>query len=164
MSYFIVIRGPLGVGKTTASKELARVLDGEHISIDILLEEHGLDRGDEDEGCIPAKNFVKGNEMIIPTIKRLLENGKVVILDGCFYHKEQIEHLNESLPYQHCVFTLKAPVEVCIERDKGRERVYGEDAARAVHWMVSMFDEGIVINTAGRTLKQTVEEITSHLP
>ncbi len=164
MSYFILIRGPLGVGKTTVSTEIARILDGEHISIDRLLEEHGLDKGDEDEGCIPSKNFLEGNRIIIPDIKTLLDSGKVVILDGCFYHREQIIHLKENLPYHHYVFTLKAPVEVCIERDKGRDRVYGEGAARAVHWLVSRFDEGIVIDTAGKTLKQTVDEINSHLP
>ena len=164
MSYFIIIRGPLGVGKTTVSKELARILDGEYVSIDKLLEENDLVRSDEDEGCIPASNFLKGDEIILPKIKKLLEKGRIVILDGCFYHREQIVHLYESLPHQHFTFTLKAPVEVCIERDRGREWVYGEDAARVVHWMVSSFDEGTVIDTAGKTLEQTVEEITSYLP
>jgi tRNA uridine 5-carbamoylmethylation protein Kti12 len=164
MSYFIIIRGPLAVGKTTVSKELARILDGEYISFDKLMEEHELDRGDEDEGCIPARNFVKANEIIIPKIEKLLENGKIVILDSCFYHKKSLVHLYENLPHRHYAFTLKAPVEVCIQRDRGREWVYGEGAARAVHEMVSGFDEGIVIDTDGKTLAQTVEEITSHLP
>lgn len=164
MSYFIIIRGPLAVGKTTVSRQLTRILDGEYVSIDVVLEEHGLDRGDEEEGCIPAKNFIRGNRIIIPEIKRLLDNGKVVILDGCFYHREQIAHLKENLPYHHYVFTLKAPVDICIERDKGRDRVYGEGAAQAVHWLVSRFDEGTVIDTARKTLRETVEEITSLLP
>jgi hypothetical protein len=93
-----------------------------------------------------------------------MENRKIVILDGCFYHRKQIAHLYDNLPHRHFAFTLKAPVEVCIQRDRGRELVFGEEAARAVHEMVSGFDEGIVIDTDGKTLAQTVEEITSHLP
>ena len=164
MSYFVVIRGPLGVGKTTVSKELARLLDGEYISMDMVMDEHGLAVGDEDEGCIPARNFVNGNEIIIPRMKELLEGGRVVILDGCFYNREQVVHLYEHLSYPHYAFTLKAPVEVCIERDRGRDLVYGEAAAWAVHELVSRFDEGMVIETAGKTSRQTVEEIASHLP
>jgi len=164
MSYFIIIRGPLAVGKTTVSKKLTRILDGKYISFDRLMEEHDLDRGDENEGCIPARNFVRANEIIIPKIKRLLEKKKIVILDGCFYHREQILHLYENIPYRHITFTLKAPVSVCIQRDRGREHVYGEGAARAVHEMVSGFDEGIIINTDKKNLPQTVKEITHHLP
>ena len=44
MSYIIIIRGPLGVGKSTVSKELAKKLKGRHIPIDKVLEENNLER------------------------------------------------------------------------------------------------------------------------
>jgi len=164
MSYFIIIRGPLGVGKTTVAKKLADILDAEYISIDAVLSDNGLDRIDDEEGCIPASNFVKGNEIAMPNIKERLSNGKSAVIDGCFYHKEQIDHFINNLPTSHFTFTLKAPVEVCAARDKNRDITYGEGAAIAVHCLVSKFDYGVIIDTNNKTADETVEEILSHLP
>lgn len=163
MSYFIIVRGPLGCGKTTIAKRLAQDLRAEHISIDDILDEHGLDQADPEIGGISAANFIKANEIVLPGVKDALKNGKVVVFDGCFYHKEAIDHLIDNLPYPHYVFTLKAPVEMCITRDKGRSKTYGEDAARVVHMFVSKFDYGINIDASG-TFENTVEAIRSHLP
>jgi shikimate kinase len=43
MTYGVVIRGPLGVGKSTVAAALAKALGGDHIRIDQILEEHGLE-------------------------------------------------------------------------------------------------------------------------
>ena len=161
MIKLIIIRGPLGVGKSTVATKLAQELNAYYVSIDSILKENDLDKV-EGEG-IPIKNFLKGNEIAMPQIKEALEDEKPVIVDGCFYHKEQIEHFIENLPVEHIVFTLKAPVETCISRDKGKDLSYGEGAAMAVHNMVSRFDYGTIIETEGQTLNQTLNEITQHL-
>lgn len=62
----------------------------------------------------------------------------------------------------HHIFTLKAPVEVCIERDKNRAETYGEDAARAVHSLVSRFDYGMVID-ATQPCDIICQQISAHL-
>lgn len=160
VSFYIIIRGPLGVGKSTISKKLAQKLKGGHISVDSVLEEHGLDKV---EGrCIPAKNFIKTNEIAIPEIKEMLTKG-VVIIDGNFYHKEQIEHLIEKLDTKHYVFTLEASVEACIERDRDRPKTYGEETAIAVHTLVSEVEYGQTIETAHKTEEEVVEEILANL-
>jgi shikimate kinase len=164
MSYYIIVRGPLGVGKTTISKRLAQNLNGEYISVDAVLSEQGLDQVDAGAECIPLENFVKGNELILPGVRQALAAGRVVVFDGNFYHQGQVEHLLTHLSEPHYVFTLKAPVEVCIERDSHREMSYGEDSARAVHWLVSRLEYGIAIDTAGKTEAQVVEELESYLP
>ena len=160
MCYFIIIRGPLGVGKTTIAKGLADKLGGVHISIDKVLAKHKLDK--VSGRCIPLKNFIKANEIVIPKVRKLLES-KVVIFDGNFYHKQQITHLIKKLRYPCFVFTLKAPLKVCIERDKCRKKVYGEGAACAVHNLVSKFDYGRSINTEGKTEKQIIKKILGFL-
>ena len=165
MSYLVIIRGPLGVGKTAVAKELAKKLGAFYVSIDEVLSEHGLDREtDEKEGGIPIKNFLKGNEMVLPEIKRALKSGRVVVIDGCFYHKEQIQHFLDHLKVKSYLFTLKAPVETCIKRDLGREKAYGEDATRIVHMFVSKFDYGTIIYTEDKSLKDTVAEVCDQLP
>lgn len=164
MSFYIIIRGPLGIGKSTVASKLADILDGEYISMDDVLAKQGLDKVDHYAECIPVENFIKAQESILPEIKEKLGKGKIVIFDACFYHKEQIEHLIQNLPESHYVFTLKAPLEVCIERDSKRKKTYGKEAATAVHKFVSKFDYGIVIETNGKIAEETVKEILSHLP
>lgn len=163
MSYCIILRGPLGCGKTTIAKRLAQDLHAEHILIDEVLDEHGLNQADPDGGGISVASFVKANEIVLPHAKEMLERGRVVIFDGCFYHKGAIEHLISSLPYPHYTFTLKAPVEICVERDKGRSRTYGEDAARVVHMFVSQFDYGIPVDASGPP-EDTINAIRVQLP
>jgi predicted kinase len=144
---YIIIRGPLGIGKSTIAKKLATRLRAVRISLDDVLAERGLDSVDPGEGCIPAKNFITAQEAILPEVRAHLHNGRIVIFDGCFYHPETIDHLTASLdPFPSIIFTLKAPLETCIERDRTREPPLGEEATRAVHALVSRFDHGTVID------------------
>lgn len=159
---YIIIRGPLGCGKSTISKRLVGELKADYISIDKVLEDLSLDKMDKKEGSIPARNFIKANESVLERVKSDLEGGRVVIFDGCFYHKEQIEHLEKNLSGKHYVFDLKAPVKLCIERDSGRNKTYGEGAARAVHKMVSRFDYGIPINV-NKPLDKVIRQIKRHV-
>ena len=167
MPYFIILRGALGCGKTTIAKELKRKLaenqqDAEIIHIDDVLKQHKLDVVSEELGCIPPENFVKAQDIILPQVKNALKQGKIVIFDACFYHKEAIEHLTSSLPFPNYIFTLKAPIDVCISRDKNRSHTYGEGAAHAVYNLVNRFDYGVNIDISG-TVEEAVEEITSSL-
>ena len=163
MTYYVIIRGPLGCGKSTIAHRLAKILNAEYVSIDKVLYEHGLDKIEPAAGCIPAENFIKANEIVLPRVKEKLKSSKIVIFDACFYHKEPIEHLIRNLKYPHYVFTLKAPVEVCIERDRKREKTHGEDAARAVHKLAAKLDYGTVIDIS-KPLDEAIAEILSHLP
>lgn len=164
MSYYVIIRGPLGVGKSTVTKRLVEILNGECVSIDKILEKNGLDKVSADAESIPALNFIIADDIVLPDVKAKFEQGKKVIFDGCFYHREHIEHLVASLPYPHYIFTLKAPVEVCIERDSKRTKTHGKDATIAVHTLVSRFDYGTVIETTNLTEQETTEKILWFLP
>ena len=161
MNYFVIIRGPLGVGKTTIAKRLAKQLNAEYISIDNLLKKYDLDKIEGE--CIPLKNFIKVIENVLPKVKTYLKN-KTVVFDGNFYHKEQINYLVKNLDTPHYVFTLNAPIHVCVERDTARETPLGEEAAKAVHKLVMRVNYGTQINTEGKTTDEVVKEITSCLP
>ena len=73
MTYFIIMRGPLGVGKSAISENLAKILNAEHISLDKVLEKHNLDKGDEKLGCIPPQNFIRADELILPYAESVLK-------------------------------------------------------------------------------------------
>lgn len=163
MSYYIIIRGPLGSGKSTVSEKLAHILEAKYVGLDEVLEKHGLDKMPPDAPCISAKNFIKANEIVLPGVKETLADGKIVILDACFYHKEIIEHLVQNLPFKHYIFTLKAPLALCIKRDSERNKSHGEGAAQAVHSLVSQFDYGTIIDV-DKSLDETIKDILSYLP
>lgn len=163
MNYIVIIRGPLGVGKTTISKKLAKKINAEYVSIDKVLEDNYLDlcKGGK---CIPVENFITANDIIGSKIRKWLGDGKNVVIDGNFYHKEQIKYFEKNLKNNVFVFTLKCPLDTCILRDKNRPNSYGENATRAVYSLVSRFDYGIDIDANVERVKIAVESIVSHLP
>jgi predicted kinase len=139
MTYYIIIRGPLGSGKSTIAEKLSKILNAQYIQIDRIIDNTDLEK-DKEEGYISQKSFLKANKIIIPKIKEFLRNGQIVILDGNFYWKSQIDDLIKKLKYNHYIFTLKAPLKVCIERDSKRNKTHGKDAAKVVYTKSTEFD------------------------
>ncbi|HLD79258.1 MAG TPA: ATP-binding protein [Candidatus Nanoarchaeia archaeon] len=162
MSYYIIIRGPLGCGKSTLAERVAKMLKAEYIAIDRVLDEHDLTK-DKEAGYISQKSFKKANEIVALKAKKLLVKGTPIIFDGNFYWKSQVDDLIKRLNFPHYVFTLKAPLEVCIERDSKRKKTHGKDAARVVYAKATEFDYGEIIDVT-KPLEESVRKILSHLP
>ncbi len=162
MSYYIIIRGPLGCGKTTIAKELAKKLNAEHISVDDVLEENNL-LDEKEEGYISQKSFKKANEIICKKARPKIKSKTIVIFDGNFYWKSQITDIIERLDFPQHVFTLKAPLNVCIERDLKRDKSHGELAAKVVDKKTTEFDYGIIIDVT-QNIENCINEIVSYLP
>jgi adenylate kinase family enzyme len=163
MRYALIIRGSLGVGKTTVCQVLAEQLEALYISIDEVLAAHDLDKVVDGRGILAA-NFIQANELILPDVRAALADGQIVIFDGNFYYREAITHLEDRLPAPVYVFTLRAPLAECIARDSQRVHAYGEDAAAAVYNLVDAVAYGIEIHTAGQSIAQTVAAIRAHFP
>jgi predicted kinase len=159
MSFFVIIRGYLGVGKTTVAKQVARKIKAKYFSIDEILAKNKLDR--VCRRCIPLENFLKGNEIVLKQAKTLLAKGKPIVFDGNFYHKGNITHLVRNLRVPHKVFTLKAPLKVCIARDAQRKGSYGKWPVIAVYNLVNNTKYGKTINTNKKSSNQVVKEIVS---
>jgi tRNA uridine 5-carbamoylmethylation protein Kti12 len=158
MSYYIIIRGPLGCGKSTIAETLSKKLKAKHFAIDRVLEDYNIEEWEN--GYVSIKSFIKANEISAEKAKKDLEKGIPVIFDGNFYFKEQIENLIKRLNFPHQVFTLKAPLHVCIDRDSKRAKTHGKDAAEAVYKKSTSFDYGIGIDV-NKSKKETIEEILS---
>ncbi len=137
MSYFTIIRGPAGVGKTTIASALAKTLHGFHISIDSILAQHGLDYVPGEPPCVPEHKMLAANKIVVPVAQKKLAAGQIVIFDGNFYHKSQIEDLTTTLNYPSFVFTLKAGLETCLMRNKVRTVLLYEQGLKDVFALVS---------------------------
>ena len=152
MKKLIIIRGPLGVGKTTVSKILTQNLHAEYISLDKIIDDNKL----EGKDGIPLENFLKANTIIHDIAKKSKNS---FIVDGCFYYQEQIDDLVKKFENNAIIFTLTSHVEKCIERDSKRSKVYGEDSARFVHMVTTKIQAGNEINNTDMTIEETVERI-----
>lgn len=155
MSFYVVLRGPLGAGKTTVARALAHALRGEALPIDPILERWEWDGGSE-------SLFLRVNRVAAESSLSILKRGVPVVLDGNFYWRSVIEDLGRRLPFPHAVFTLKVPLEVCVERDRGRELSYGKESTGEVFEKLSRFEYGIPID-ATQPIPHVVREVERHL-
>jgi predicted kinase len=162
MNYYVIIRGPLGCGKTTIAKKISRKIHARYIAIDRILEKHHLEQ-DHEAGYISQKSFKRANEIIAPKAKKILDTGTPIVFDGNFYWKSQITDLEKRLDRPHFIFTLQAPLSVCIARDKKRKKTHGKDAARAVYKKSTSFSYGVVIDV-DRPVQNCILDILGHLP
>lgn len=162
MSYFIIIRGPAGIGKSTIAMTLAKLLNCSYISFDTILAENRLDYI-EGEKCVPEVKMLAANKIVIPLAQKNLGLGKIVIFDGNFYHKSQIEDLITKLNWPYFVFTLKAGVNTCLARNKTRANQLDQQAIEDVFKLVSSFNYGVLIDTNNKSISEIVHEIVTHL-
>jgi shikimate kinase len=154
MKKLIVIRGPLGVGKTTVSKILSQNLHLEYLSLDKIIDDNHLVAPDTDG--IPLESYLKANEIILDLAHKS-ENS--FIIDGCLYYQEQIDDLIKKFENNVEIFTLTSHVDKCIERDSKRPKVYGEDSARFVHMVTTKIQAGHKIDNTDLTVEETVKKI-----
>jgi cytidylate kinase len=148
----VLIRGPLGVGKSTIAKELAEKIDAEYLSLDKIIDDNNL----SGEDGIPLENFLKSNEIILKIVS---DSEKSFVIDDCYYYQEQIDDLQEKLGNKIMIFSLVSDVQTCIERDSARKKVYGEDSARFVHMITSKVKSGHEIDNANLSVAEAVEMI-----
>ncbi len=154
MKKLIIIRGPLGIGKTTVSLLLSQNLHLEYLSLDKIVDDNKLVPPNSDG--IPLESYLKANEIILQLASKSKNS---FIIDGCFYYQEQIDDLTKKFDNNVAIFTLTSHVEKCIERDSTRSKVYGEDSARFVHMVTTKIQAGHEINNTDLTVEETVEKI-----
>lgn len=155
--FYIIIRGPAGVGKSSIARELEKELKANYISFDEIMSKHHIDNIEGDG--ISTENFIKANNLVLKEANENLKKGNIVIFDGCFYREDQLKHLLQNLPFKNYIFTLKAPIDVCLKRNTTRSRMMSEKAINEVHNLVSKNDFGKVIDTNGKSKKEVVNEI-----
>ncbi len=161
MSYYIIIRGPAGSGKSTIAKRLAKELNSFYLNFDKVLAEHKLDKIEGDG--ISTKNFIKGNKLILDDVRKRIKLNHVVIIDACFYRKRHLNHLVKNLPYKHFIFSLQSSLKECIERNKKRDKEMTDQDITDVYNLVAKYKIGIFISTENRKEKDVIDEILQYL-
>ena len=164
MNYYVIIRGPLGCGKTTIAKALIKKIGATLFEVDDNFAKYPNSiKEPREKGYISQKTFLKINKIMIPEAQKTLDMGKIVVFDGNFYWKSSVEDLIKKLKYPHYVFTLAASLEKCVYRDANRKNKLGKDAVKAVYKKTNSFDYGIKINMENKTTGEIVNEILNHI-
>jgi len=160
VSFYVLIRGPLGAGKTTIPEQLSAALGGRHLAIDVILEKYHLEEWDQD--YISERSFLRANEIAAAEAEDLIRTGTPAVIDGNYYYRSVVEDLERRLAFPHLVVTLKVPLSVCVTRDAGRTPSYGEEAAREVFQKTTEFDCGHVVDAA-RPVEEVLRDVISEL-
>ncbi|MBR9705875.1 ATP-binding protein [Candidatus Pacearchaeota archaeon] len=163
---YLIIRGALGIGKSTVSKKLANVLDARHISYDELIDVHPYLLDHKEDGYISQKSFFIANNMALDRARKDLEKRRLVIFDGNFYWKSTLDDFvlkMHDLGYSGQIFTLTAPLDVCMGRDAAREKPYGPEAAKAVYKKANSFESGVEVDTTNINEDDVVNYIIKNL-
>lgn len=158
--FFVIVRGPLGVGKTTVARRLAEAVGAEYVSIDEILDQNEVLEWDGQR--ITERCFIRVNEVAAPRALMVLRKGGSVVFDGNFYYQSQLHDLLLRLPYLYAIFTLSAPLEVCKLRDQDRPRSYGSDATEAVFRLNQAFVCGTVVDATG-SAEEVVAQVLPQL-
>ena len=152
----MIVRGPLGAGKTTVAAALANAIRGRVVSIDAILETLEWDGGSE-------ALFLRANDRAVAEARAAAAAGRPAVFDGNFYWQRAIDDLADRLRWPHVVVTLRVPRSVCAVRDRDRLHPYGARAVREVYARVARVRTGIPIDGTG-SVAQTVDRIRAWLP
>ena len=155
-AYYVIVRGPLGAGKTTVARALAEAIRGRVVSIDEILETLEWDGGSE-------RLFLRANDRAAAEARDAAAAGRPVVFDGNFYWRRVIDDLARRLGWPHVVVTLRVPRSICVVRDRDRPHSYGATAVRDVYARVARVRAGIPIDATG-SVAQTVDRIRAWLP
>ena len=140
----ILIRGPSGVGKTSAGRALAARLGFKFIDEDDV--RHSF-KGD----CLCEKAF----DYAVKQLNKMTRSGSFVVA-GCFIDKRCVETLEPNE-----VFLLTAKLPTLLVRNKGMPvgMQMAEKRVRYLHDTMEKLGGEAVIDTEGKSVDQVVDEI-----
>lgn len=129
MKRIILLVGVPGSGKTTLAAKIAQkgftIMNADSIRQELY--------GDANEQGDPAKVF----EVFFERLEKLMENGTDLIIDNTNAnpkHRKQILDRAKQFEYGDVqLWLMDTPLNVCIARNKGRDRIVGEDIVANMH-------------------------------
>ncbi|MEK6963590.1 MAG: hypothetical protein AABX70_04130 [Nanoarchaeota archaeon] len=157
---YVLIRGPIGVGKTSVAKRFSNLLSLDcypsfFIEFDRFRRELGI-------GEPTYLNKRVGTFLLVERMNQLIQKGSLPVVEGVFY-EGNMNHLRRNITGLALLIKLMAPLDICIERDQ--RRTYPRGVERVVpvwnslqHTVVSE----VSINTETRTIEEIVDDVYLH--
>jgi len=162
MTYFLIIRGTAGVGKSTISKLVADRINAKVYHYDRIMKGFGFNYI-PGEKWIPLHKFLSADSKMIPKFISRFEKGENIILEGNFYHNEQVKNLVSKIGFDCVIINLNGSLDTCIKRNKDRGEKMSQSVIEEVYGIMPKFEDGIDIETDGKEVKEIVDEIVNKI-
>ena len=163
MKDVIILRGPVGVGKSTISKLIQAklglkwcVINVDELKYPIPLQPDHSNRPERAQIAHDVSNFYaremhrKGYSVILEEMYKKPKNDSVVA------------YMNENGMSYLKVF-LYAPVEATIERNNNRSKVIDEDEIRRHYAEIEAYDDDFVLDTTKFSAEEIADQIIAQL-
>lgn len=117
---YVVIRGPISVGKTIIGKLLTSKLcergySAELFSFDEIRGKYGIK--------LPTdRNKAKGIVPLTRGANQAISNNVFPVIEGVFYEKDFLDIIQKGLQGRGIYFKLFAPLNTCLQRNSQREQ------------------------------------------
>lgn len=170
MNKYILLIGPSGSGKSTVAKELAAKYDAIIVNRDgIRSMLFGLT--DDDHSFYYMQNNLYAREKLVTKIQNnaiymALEQGYTVIVDNTNLKEtyiNKLEEIGEIFDIKPSLIFVDAPLEVCIDRDKSRARVVGEEIIRKQYQQYLDLKERLTSESYGKLGKDLDKKTTASI-
>ncbi|OGN27933.1 MAG: hypothetical protein A3A33_04190 [Candidatus Yanofskybacteria bacterium RIFCSPLOWO2_01_FULL_49_25] len=156
----IILRGPIGVGKSTIAEELKEELSDGWVHLDIDKLKHVISKDSSKLRTTIAHNVA------LYFLEQLIKNRFNVIVEEIFKEKiyRDAQDLLGRYNYKILKVFLTTPVDVSIERDKNRKnKTRGEKVVTDFHNQIKPLGEDLTIDTSKHSLEEAAELILKAL-
>lgn len=158
MKEYILIRGPISVGKSqvaslTTAKLREKAYNAFLLCTDRFRKHHNLTEP-------TYYNKKKSVELLIPQITYLIDCNYIPVVEGVFYENDLRHTLVNSIQNQALRIKLVADLETCLSRDKLRKKSRGSKKVLDV-WNLSknQDQDEILVDTQNKSLEEVAQEI-----
>lgn len=171
MNRFVIIRGPAGVGKTTAALGLQKIANSYYLSGDEVVDQtRDAIRSRSGSAVlrdIPEEvmwQYVRNHltRRIIPGLK----GHPLTIIDWIFSHRQSLDisqHLGQYGYSSGIIIALAAPINTCLKRNEKRKEPLKEEDIRDIHADTQPNSGEIVIETEHKTENEVIDTILEQM-
>ena len=155
-NYVVLLRGPPGVGKSTAAEKLIEFLPSPVVVI----------HKDVVQFHFPHKGEIPVDKLILVMMRALLRRKINVIIDGLYGGPDsakrilRLKRTARGLRSKFAVIVLDADKNTCLKRnEKRKKRIPRSDMHKWYDYFKKAKQNYLVVNTVGKSQKQTFKEV-----
>lgn len=158
-NFVIIIRGPIGVGKSTISGLLERKLaNTNHVDVDKI--KHKL-------GGRPSESRTsRAHQIARQRVRSLIKQKKNIIIEEIFRWNDYsaMKKLVKNINYHIVKIYLKAPLDVLIKRDQARiVKHKGHEIVKEFYKKIRPVDEDLNLDTSKMSKQKLVSSIIKYI-
>jgi len=171
-NFIIILTGLPSSGKTTFADQLKAILEKKFVDLKVKIVDPDIIRNK-----ILPQNFNHEKEQLVRRenlnkIKKLLQNGYIVISDDMNYYssmRHDIKEIAEELNLKFFIIHISTPLKVCLEWNRIRGSPIPDSVIKKINQKFDNFNkyswdfpEAVFDLSQGESLKKKIEKLVHH--